>query len=72
MNEKATRNETILQDSHLGPCKVLGIIFDIPETTETDCMYQKKKEGEDLPAFKIGLIHRYNNSKTTYTSAEED
>ena len=35
-------------------------------------MYQEKKEEEDLQAFKIGLMYRYNESKTTYTSTEEN
>ena len=35
------------------------------ETTLTDYMYQEKREEEDLPASKIALAHRYNDSKTT-------
>ena len=32
----------------------------------TDYMCQEKKEEEeDLPALKIALMHRYNDSKTT-------
>ena len=30
---------------------------------EADCMYQEKKEDEDLVAFKIALMHRYNDIK---------
>ena len=34
-------------------------------------MCQEKKE-EDLPTFKIALMHRYKDSKTTHTSAKQD
>ena len=33
--------------------------------TLKDYMYQEKREEEDLPALKIELTHRYNNTKTT-------
>ena len=39
---------------------------------QTDCLCQEKKEEEDLPAFKIVLMNRYNDSMSTYTSAEEN
>ena len=35
-------------------------------------MCQEKKEEEDLPAMKMALTHRYNDSKTTLKSTEED
>ena len=44
----------------------------ILEMTLTDYMYQEKKELEDLPALKIVLTHRYNDSKTINKNAEED
>ena len=31
----------------------------------TAYMSQEKKEEEDLPALKLALLHRYNDSKTT-------
>ena len=40
--------------------------------TQTDSMCQGKKKEEDLLAFKIAMMHQYNDSKTTYTSVEED
>ena len=38
----------------------------------TDCMYQEKKEEEDLPALETALTYRYNDSKTTKKGAEKD
>ena len=32
----------------------------------TNCMCQEKKEEEDLPAYKIGLMHWYNDLKTKF------
>ena len=33
--------------------------------TYTNCMYQEKKEEDDLPALKIALMCRYDNSNTS-------
>ena len=35
-------------------------------------MCQEKKKEDDLPAFKKALMQRYDDSVTTYSSAEED
>ena len=40
--------------------------------TLTDYMCQEEREEEELPAVKTALTHRYNDSKTTEKSAEED
>ena len=59
------------------PHKILGTILEvnqrkkkirsirtyIPETNSTDYICQEKKEGEELPALKIALMHRYYKEK---------
>ena len=44
----------------------------IPEMTLIDYKCQEEREEEDLPALKTALMHRYNDPKTIYKSAEED
>ena len=39
---------------------------------DIDSLCQEKKEEEDLPAFQIAQMYRYNDSDTTYTRSEED
>ena len=55
-------------DNDEWPCRMPYI----SEMTLTDYMYQEKKVGEDLPALKTGLTHRYNDSKTTWKSGEKE
>ena len=37
-----------------------------------DCMYQERREEEDLPALKTVLTHRCNDPRTTYENTKED
>ena len=40
---------------------------------DVDRLYVSRKErGEDLPALKTALTHRYNDSKTIYKNTMED
>ena len=38
----------------------------------TDCMSQEMEEEEDPSELKIASMHRYNDSTTTWKSAEKD
>ena len=43
-----------------------------PEMMKIDYMCQEKKKEEDTPALKTALMHKYNDSNTTYKSVEEN